>query len=217
MPQRDLLPHDLLLRDLLLRDLFQCGLFIGDARQNDLFLCGVPARRARAYDLPLRDALTAPRSRLGHYCCSDLGERSPSASNGYSTVSSSGLASISTNLCIVLYCDQLRCVVEMEMPSELAVNLTVKVGLPLSNTRTVYGKPISMTLVVAERYGVFRARVQERIGAMKEIVWKDGAEIYLRPTANTRQSQYEPLHSDAETFDAQLQHLWRFAARRKQG
>lgn len=95
--------------------------------------------------------------------------------------------------------------------------VTIKVGAPYSNTRTVYDSPLQLTLVASEGCAVFRAKLKERLGAMKEIVWDTDAPIILRPTANTRQANYEALASDSDGFQAQLFKLWKLAARRKQG
>lgn len=105
----------------------------------------------------------------------------------------------------------------LELPSQLSVQLTIKVGQPYSSTRTVYDRPIALTLVVEERYGVFRAKVKERVSAMEEIVWDDDGPILWRPTTNTRQSNYEPLASQHDDFRAQLLRTWKSAGKRKSG
>lgn len=105
----------------------------------------------------------------------------------------------------------------MERPQGLTVNLVVKVGQPILHTKTVYGKPMELRQVVAHSYSVFWVRVQERIAAIEEIIWSDNAQTYYRPTANTRQSRFEPLATDNETFSARLHQMWKLAPRQKQG
>lgn len=105
----------------------------------------------------------------------------------------------------------------IELPPELSVSLTIKIDQPYSITRAIYDSPVSLTLVVDERYEIFHAKAREKISAMKKIVWPDDAPILLRSTASTHQTNYEPLAQAFEDFHAQFQQLWKLAARRKQG
>lgn len=105
----------------------------------------------------------------------------------------------------------------LAMPAELSVRVTIKVGAPYMNTRTGYGSPFVVRLVLAEGAAIFRERVRRHVSTLNEIVWEAGGPILVRPTANASQSRYEALAQQDHELHDQLTRLWRNAGRRRDG
>jgi hypothetical protein len=106
---------------------------------------------------------------------------------------------------------------DLDLPSELTARVTVKVGHPYSNSRTVHGNPFNVRLVVAEGYRIFRERIKRQVATMTEIAWSAEGPLLLRPSANAPQSRYEPITDNDDEFKIQLQRKWRHAGRSRQG
>jgi hypothetical protein len=105
----------------------------------------------------------------------------------------------------------------LPLPDELSVRVTIKVGAPYSNSRTGYGTPFSLKLVVAEGASIFRERVRRHMSTLSEILWASDGPILVRPIANTPQNLFETIAEEDEELQAQLVRLWRCAGRRKEG
>ena len=103
------------------------------------------------------------------------------------------------------------------LPQEITTNVNVKVGQPYGNSRSSYGAPFVLKLVVSEGSSIFREKIKRKMVTMSEVIWDCEGPILVRPSANAPQSRYEAFAEQDEEFQRQLTRLWRHAGRRKHG
>ncbi|KAF4141391.1 hypothetical protein GN958_ATG09362 [Phytophthora infestans] len=77
----------------------------------------------------------------------------------------------------------------LPLPTTMAVVLTLKVHEPFGNSKTGYGTPHTMELVLSDGYLGFRARVRRRVDKLKEIEWQEAGPILLKPTISASQAK----------------------------
>ena len=104
----------------------------------------------------------------------------------------------------------------MELLDRLSVSLAIKIGSPRGSTRRSHGDVQALELVLQEGYRVFREKVTAILERAPKLVWHADDPIFVKPTNNATQAQYEELRTSTAGLRVQLR-LWSLALRRRGG
>ncbi|KAJ8554789.1 hypothetical protein ON010_g9695 [Phytophthora cinnamomi] len=105
---------------------------------------------------------------------------------------------------------------ELPLPDQLQVRLTVKTGDPLTACRDKLA-PINFIFKVATGYRGLRGAVEEMFGRHLPNVWRQKFDLNLKPNNNAPKRDFSVIQAGEHEFNVQLETVWHTARLRKNG
>ncbi|KAE9036247.1 hypothetical protein PR001_g8917 [Phytophthora rubi] len=96
----------------------------------------------------------------------------------------------------------------LPLPESLSCRLSIKNGEPFEGCRDKCPPSPAFVYEVADGYRVLRAKVEEHFLSKLPGQWRPDFDIYVKPSNNAKQKQFEVLCEERTALQAQLQKIW---------
>ncbi|KAG3085836.1 hypothetical protein PI124_g18641 [Phytophthora idaei] len=103
------------------------------------------------------------------------------------------------------------------LPASLTCRLSIKKGEPFDTCRDKVPPSPAFLYKVSEGYSILRAEVEEHFESKLPGQWKPTFDIYLKPSNNAKQKQFEVVCQETAALLVQLKDVWKRARRRHNG
>ncbi|KAG2771128.1 hypothetical protein PC129_g17932 [Phytophthora cactorum] len=103
------------------------------------------------------------------------------------------------------------------LPELLTCRLSIKNGEPFGASRDKVPPSPAFLYKLSEGYSILRKKIEEHFESKLPGQWKPTFDIYLKPSNNAKQKQFEIVCQETVALLAQVKEVWNRARRRRNG